>query len=239
MAGFNVNDTSNYGGQGGGGFFSLRNNKDTAVVRLLYNGIEDATGYAVHEVELNGKKRYVNCLRDYGDPIDACPFCKAHMFVQVKFFVPVYVMSLKTNNENPTKNPPVVAEVNALQTWERGKTFSSKLSSICSRYPDTVSHIFEIERNGRAGDTKTTYEIFETGVTPDVTMEQFEVPSPLGTIILDKTADEMEDYLRTGKFSDSNSAPNNNYGNSYGNTQSSGGYVRRTPASGDGRREVI
>ena len=100
-----------------------------------------------HEVELNGKKRYVNCLREWGDPVDVCPFCKAGRYVQVKYFVPLYTISVKTNNSNPAVSAPIVTPVDALQTWERGKKFSSKLTSICSRYPNTVSHIFEIERN--------------------------------------------------------------------------------------------
>ena len=37
MARFNVNEVENYGGQGGGGFFSLKNDKDVATVRFMYN----------------------------------------------------------------------------------------------------------------------------------------------------------------------------------------------------------
>ena len=222
MAQFNVSAADNYGGQGGGGFFSLKNDKDVAKVRFLYGGIEDVQGYSVHEVELNGKKRYVNCLRDYGDPVDACPFCREGRFNQVKYFVPIYNMDTDT-----------------LQTWERGKKFGAKLTSMCSRYPNTVAHTFEIERQGRAGDTQTTYEIYETGETENVSMDDFEVPNPLGTIILDKTADEMETYLQTGDF-EQGGAPvrRDNAANSHGNSQG-GGFTRRTPASGNGRREAF
>lgn len=209
MAKFNVNSADNYGGQGGGGFFSIKNDKEVAHVRFLYNGIEDVEGHSVHEVELDGKKRYVNCLREYGDPVDACPFCKAGRYVQVKYFVPLYNM-----------------DTDGIQTWERGKKFGAKLTSMCSRYPNTVSHTFEIERNGKAGDTQTTYEIYETGETPEVTMEEFDVPNPLGTIILDKTPEEMQNYLDTGDFGDG--APRRRE-----STQDNGGYARRTPAGGD------
>ena len=219
MASFNVNQAESYGGQGGGGFFSIKNDKEVAHVRFLYNGIDDVEGHSVHEIELDGKKRYVNCLREYGDPVDACPFCKAGRFVQVKYFVPLYNMDTDT-----------------LQTWERGKKFGSKLTSMCSRYPNTVSHTFEIERNGKAGDTQTTYEIYETGETPEVTMDEFDVPNPLGTIILDKTADEMQNFLDTGDFGDGASQRR-----SGGSTQqSSSGFQRRTPASGEsGRRQAF
>lgn len=219
MAKFSVEQGENFGGQGGGGFFSIKNDKEVAHVRFLYNGIDDVSGYSVHEIELNGKKRYVNCLREYGDPVDACPFCKAGKFNQVKYFVPIYNM-----------------DTDSLQTWERGKKFGAKLTSMCSRYPNTVSHTFEIERNGKAGDTQTTYEIYETGETPNVTLEDFDVPNPLGTIILDKSAEEMETYLNTGDFESGNAPVRRDSGVSQ---QSNGGYTRRTPASGEGRRQSL
>lgn len=238
MASFNVRDAENYGGNGGGGFLSLKNNKDVAQVRLLYNSIDDVEGKSVHEIELGGKKRYVNCLREYGDPIDTCPLCKAGSFVQVKYFVPLYVMAIKTNNEHPDRVPPIVTPVDSLMTWERGKKFGSKLTSIVSRYPNTVSHIFEIERNGKAGDQQTTYEIYETGVEEGVTLDDFEVQDPVGTIILDKSAEEMETFIATGDFGmdapqrrastpapTAPSQPTNN-----------GGFARRTPANGEGTR---
>ena len=127
-------------------------------------------------------------------------------------------------------------DTDSLQTWERGKKFGAKLTSMCSRYPNTVSHTFEIERNGKAGDTQTTYEIYETGETPEVTMEDFEVPNPLGTIILDKTAEEMQIFLDTGDFGgNGGSAPQRR--SSGGSQQSNGGgFQRRTPASGEGGR---
>ena len=219
MAGFSVSQADNYGGQGGGGFFSLKNDKEVAHVRFLYSGIDDVMGYSVHEIELNGKKRYVNCLREYGDPVDTCPFCREGKFNQVKYFVPIYNM-----------------DTDSLQTWERGKKFGSKLTSMCSRYPNTVAHTFEIERNGKAGDTQTTYEIYETGETEGVSLEDFEIPNPLGTIILDKTAEEMETFLKTGDFEGNGGTPTRRESSS-GQQSSGGGYTRRTPASGTGRRE--
>ena len=109
---------------------------------------------------------------------------------------------------------------------------------MCSRYPNTVSHIFEIERNGRPGDTQTTYEIYETGETPDVTMEQFDVPNPLGTIILDKTAEEMEEFLTSGSFDGVPEAPKRREVAAQPQQNNGGsGYTRRTPSSG--RREAF
>lgn len=183
MARFNTETADKYGGQGGAGYFSLKNDKDVARVRFMYNSIDDVEGYAVHEVTIDEKKRYVNCLREYNQPKDVCPFCREGKFTTAKLFIPIY-------NVDEDK----------VQVWERGKKFISKISSICARYPNVVSHIFEIERNGKKGETTTTYEIYEVD-KDDTTLEDLpEANDPLGTIVLDKSADDMDFYLENGYF---------------------------------------
>ena len=192
MARFNAHEADNYGGQGGGGFFSLKNDKDVATVRFMYNTIDDVEGFAVHEIEVDGRKRYVNCLREYNQPVDDCPLCAAKQRVLAKVFVPVYD-----------------EETQEIKIWDRGKTFFSKISSLCARYNPLVSTPFEIERNGKKGDTNTTYETYALE-TDDLTLEDFpEVPELLGTLILDKTYEELEFYLDNGYFEEDveNAAP--------------------------------
>lgn len=186
MAKFNADTVDRYGGQGGTGYFSLKNDGDTAYVRFLYNTADDIEGYAVHEVEVDGKKRYVNCIREYNQPIDDCPFCKAKKFQVAKLFIPLY-------NEDEGK----------VQVWERGKKSFSKISGICARYNKApiVAQTFEIQRNGKSGDKQTTYEIYRSDdPADDTSLEDFEIPNPLGTIILDKTADDMSFFLEEGYF---------------------------------------
>lgn len=190
MARFRHDEVDHYGGQGGAGYFSLKNDKDVATVRFMYNSIDDVEGFAVHQVEIDGKKRYVNCLREYDQPVDNCPFCKASQFQTAKLFVPLYNV-----------------DEDRVQIWERGKKFFSKISSICARYDNLVSHKFEIERNGKPGSTQTTYEIYEVG-KDDTTMEDLpELPDMLGTVVLDKSADDMEFYLQEGIFPPEDDAP--------------------------------
>lgn len=217
MASFGVNQADQYGGQGGGGYFSLKNDGDVAKVRFLYNGIEDVIGYSVHEVEVNGKKRYANCLRNYGDAMDACPLCASGSPVRVKYFIPLYKI-----------------DDDSIVTWERGKNFGQKLTSLCARYPNLVSHRFEIERHGQAGSKDTIYEIYEVGKDDDVTIEDFEVEDPMGGIILDKSAGELDAFVRTGRFPDVNDGGNNNQFQRRTSTES-----RRTPNGGEGRRPVF
>lgn len=186
MARFNADTVDKYGGHGGAGYFSLKNDKDVARVRFLYNSADDIEGYAVHQVEIDGKKRYVNCLREYNQPIDDCPFCRAKKFQVAKLFIPLY-------NEDDGK----------VQVWERGKKFFAKMSGICARYGSKrpiVQMAFDIERNGKSGDTQTVYEIYPTDDVADVTLDDYDMPEVLGSIVLDKSADDMEFYLENNYF---------------------------------------
>jgi len=194
MARFMANEADNYGGNGGSSFFSLKDDGDVARVRFMYNNMEDVVGYAVHEVEIDGKKRYVNCLRAYNEPKSNCPFCAENQFQRAKLYIPVYDI-----------------DEDEVKMWERGKNFFAKMSALCARYSNAttplVAHTFDVERHGKKGDTGTTYEIYETGVD-DTRMEDLpEVPDVLGTIILDKTAADMEYYLDNECFPNNDGAP--------------------------------
>ncbi len=185
MARFNANQADNYGGNGGGGFFSLQNDGDQAQVRFMYDSIEDVEAFSVHTItHPNNPKAslYVNCLREYNDPVDMCPFCKAQVATQVKLFIPVFDVESGTT-----------------KTWDRGKKFIPRISSICNRYPNDsiASHIFTIERNGAKGDTSTTYEIWETE-QDDTTLE--DLPELPNVPVKNKTAEDMEYYLQEGVF---------------------------------------
>ena len=184
MARFRADEADNYGGQGGAGFFRLANDGDVARVRFMYNSIDDVEGTSVHQVELNGKKRYVNCLREYNEPVDKCPFCREHMPVMAKLFVPVYDV-----------------KEDRVKIWERGKKFFNKISGLCSRYDPLVSKEFEIERHGKAGDTNTDYQIYPMDKCKALTMDDLpELGDDFNTFVLDKSAEDMEYFLEEGEF---------------------------------------
>lgn len=189
MGRIGVDDYENYGNGSGTNFFSLRDDGEVATVRFMYRDAKDIVGYAAHKVKIGDRDRFVNCLREYNEPVDKCPFCRAHMFQTVKLYVPVY-------NED-TKE---------VQLWERGKKFFGKLSSLCSRYTsaDTplVAYKFEIERCGKKGDKETTYEIYPGKGGPDnTTLEDLpEIPDALGVALLSKTPEEMEYFLDNEEF---------------------------------------
>lgn len=186
MGRFNYQDSDNYGNSSSN-FFSLKDDGDVARVRFMYNDLKDVVGYAVHEIEVDGNKRYVNCLRSYNEPKSKCPCCANDYMQRAKLYVPLYNIDTKE-----------------VQLWERGKKFLGKLQSICTRYArqdsPLVNHVFEIERHGKKGDTQTTYEIYEVGSDGTTLQDLPEVIEPLGNIILDKSYDELDSYVRTGSF---------------------------------------
>jgi len=192
MARFGIQEMDSYVSKGGGaGFFSLKNDKDIATVRFLYNGEKDIGGYSVHEIEVNGKKRYVNCIREAKDPVEACPLCNEKYKMLVKLFIPLYD-----------------EESGEVKIWDRGNTYKAKLEALCSRYSPLVSTIFEIERNGKKGDTSTDYSFFAT-TSDDLVLENFpEVPELFGTLILDKNYDELIYFLDNGYFEEVNEEVN-------------------------------
>lgn len=212
MARFSFDQADNYGQQNAGSFFTLKDDNDTARVRFLYNGIEDIQGYAVHQVQIGDKMRYVNCIRDYNDPVDKCPLCQAQYKIIPKLFLKVF-------NEDSKET----------QIWERGKTYFQRMAGLAAHYNPLVNEVIEIQRHGKKGDMKTTYEFFPCENSP-VNLDDYECAEPLGTIILDKNADEMNEFLRSGDFPSDGAPVQRN------DPPFSGSVVRRTPSNPEPRR---
>lgn len=192
MARFGAGDADKYGGQGGGGFFSIQNDKEVKQVRFMYETTDDIEGMSVHKVKVtdkngNEKDRYVNCLREYNQPVDDCPFCRERMNTQARLFIPVYNI-----------------DEDSVQIWDRGKTMFQTLLSQCTRYSNEKTHIvnniFEIERQGKPKDKKTQYGIFQVDKDDTELADLPEAPKILGGFVLDKSADDMEYYLENHEF---------------------------------------
>lgn len=194
---FSFEDADKYGGNGGGktNFLSLKDDGDKAYVHLLGDDMNDFPGYAVHRVKVGDGYRYVNCLREAGAPVTDCPFCAQGKSdpevskVYAKLFIPVYDCGDDT-----------------VKIWERGKTFFRDLSSYCAHNSRVSEIVTEIERRGRKGDTNTTYGLYATRENDNFDMKNVEedIPNILGDVVLDKTFEEMEDYIRTGSFANDN-----------------------------------
>lgn len=179
MAKINVNDVDRFNTGGNNEFFALKKDKESAIVRFLYDDEEDLDLFAVHEVQINGKKRYVSCL-DNGH----CPLCKSGNTVRVKLFLQLFVDG-------------------EVKTWERGKTFLPKILGYFDKYGPLINRDFEIVRHGKPNSTDTVYELYPLD-KEDITLEEFldeeevEKQDLDGTFVLNWDEDEMEEYLDGG-----------------------------------------
>lgn len=196
---FSYDEADNYGSQtfeGKINYFQLKKDGDKAYVHLLGDDMNDFPGYAVHQIigkSKSGKefRRFVNCLRESGAPITDCPFCAEGKHnpdlskVWAKLFIPVYA-----------------CDTDEVQIWERGKTFFRTLASYCSHNPNVSEIVTEVERQGAAGDTSTTYGLYATRENDNFKMENIkeDIPEILGDVILDKSYDDMTYYVQHGLF---------------------------------------
>ena len=164
-------------------YFSLQNDKDTAVVRFLYDSLEELDWYVVHEVQINGKKRWLKCTED-----ETCPQCRAGQKPKLKVFLQL----------EDDRDPGV------LKIWERGQNFIPKIVGLLERYGSLIDRKVEVERNGKAGDKKTKYNLYpldaeEDFDIDDLTVERIELCGENG-FILEKSIEDME-LILNGSYS--------------------------------------
>jgi hypothetical protein len=188
------------------GFFNLRDDGDTAVVRFAYNSVEEFTFATVHSVKLTNKEgkesyRRISCLRGINDPIEKCPLCLKGIKIEYKFFVKL-IEYIKTEDGQIIPKAKV---------WERPAKFALKLKPFFDEYGNLTNYIFKIKRRGVRGSLKTDYDIIPAATMADGSsiyssdiyakdFSDFNEFKTAGSSYLIKTADEMRTYLNTGHF---------------------------------------
>ena len=177
-------------------FFSLKNNGDEAVVRFMHDTTDSFDILSVHTANVDGKYRKISCVRDAHDPIDNCPLCASGNKLETKFYIHL-IQYVKDANGNNVAQPKV---------WERSMYYANLLASYINEYGPLSDCIFKIKRNGASGDIKTTYDIMFAPpqvYSPELYPkheELFDGFNVLGTIVLDKTADEIRQFMVSGQF---------------------------------------
>jgi hypothetical protein len=222
MGRVSISNSGSFSSGNANGFFSLADDKDSAVVTFLYEDQhgEDIDYFVVHEAEVDGRRRYVNCnaIGEDEESIhpENCPLCEEGYPRVEKLFLQLY-------NENTDQ----------VETWDRGRSYVSKIVTLINKYGPLVGQPFEIVRNGKKGDQRTTYEFFPEESEADATLDDFPEKSELlGTLILDLDDEQMWDVV-DGKFT----LDDNSRGRS--NSRSSGPAPRRGSSldSGSSRRD--
>lgn len=181
-----LENIDNYEPKRGANYFSLKDDGDKASVRFMYETVDDVDAHNCHKVKLaNGYEQWVECLREYNDPEENCPLCAAHDKSKLIFWIPVYNL-----------------DKNEAELWQRGwKFWKEQLSTLMmEKGQPFCGNTFIIERHGIKGDQETTYDIIHTD-TDDTTLDDFdEVPTPVGTILQEKTFEELQNFVNTGNF---------------------------------------
>ncbi len=178
MARFSIWEAEKFGGNGGGGFFSLKNIGDSARVRIMYDQFCDVEGYSVHSIVVDNKKRNIDCLRRKDSHESCCPFCSKKQFPLVKVYIPLYLV-----------------DEDRIVTWEKGKTYIPRLQKLFEEYATDkplVSTVFEIKKVlDDAG--KITFDITPV-YSDDTLIEDISdgVKPVYGGLVLQKSFEEME-----------------------------------------------
>ena len=171
------------------GFFSLKNDKDEAVVRFVYDNPSQFELIAAHTIrDANGRWRSVSCLRNPKDPMDMCPLCANGDKVGLKFYIKL--IHYERQEDGTIVGTPKV--------WERSASYAQKLASKMNEYGPLTECLFKVRRNGAAGSMKTEYDIdyapemrYPSSAYTKDGIEAFEGFSALGRMVAEKSYEDM------------------------------------------------
>ena len=184
---------------GGNSYFKLEEGK-SAMVRFLYNTMEDMEPLACHVVDdPNGKyPQNVLCARETAEsPISDCKYCQSGHKIVARYIIPIY-------NEDSQE----------IQYWVRTGKFEEKLAVHTEDFNGQApisGQVFKIIRTGSG--TSTDYELIRTGNNDGKTRDAF------GEL---KTNDELK-MIKPGNY-EFPSNPQGNFGNQqFGGQQNGSG----------------
>lgn len=165
-------------------YFALKNDGDKCKVRFMYNKISDIETFALHDVEVNGFNRHVDCLKD-AEGNGVCPFCEKGVRKVARTFFKLYCV-----------------DDGVVRVWDcgvkRAPLIENLLKNACDG--DIVNYVFEIQRKGKANDTSTSYDFNKIG-KDEITLDDLPTaPDLYSRFILKKTPEEMEYYITNNEF---------------------------------------
>lgn len=167
-----------YGGSGVG-FFSLKADGEKATVRFLHTDDGDLDIYVVHSVEVDGKDTYVECLQG-----PECPLCIAGNKAQLKVFFSLYDIK-----EDKTL------------VWDRGPGIIDQMLGLIEKYGYLNNRPYEIQRHGKPGDKKTSYQLFPEDKSEPLGADGKLLPKRpdiIGRFVQSWTEEQMGVYINQG-----------------------------------------
>lgn len=194
-----VATNSNNSGEYKVGFFNINDGQE-AIVRFAINSVDDFEIYTVHPITMGQSSypnRRISCLRTNPktDPINYCPLCAKGEKVQQR----MYIKMIQYVNENGQIVPKAVV-------WDRpAYSYAPQIKSYLDNYGPLTNIVCKIVRHGSGLETK--YDIIPN-LNPQMFNEQlypkafsdFENFNILGSMIMDKSFDDINQFIMTGQF---------------------------------------
>lgn len=191
------------GGGSGVGFFSLRNNGDEALVRIMHDDISSLEAISIHNIQVDGKWRKVNCIREtpYA-PIDSCPLCASGNKRTDRLYLHL-IEYVRDEAGNITPQAKV---------FDRPISDANTIRNLINEYGPLSECLFKIKKNvpntgnPAADRLQTTYSyIF---ANPSVYSNDVYVKLPnafdnytaLGRAVMNKSVEEINQFITTGEF---------------------------------------
>jgi len=179
---------------GGIDFFRLKDDGDHALVRFLHKNDEDLPLFLVHEIEIDGKNKFIECLED------GCPFCESGDAPKLKLFISVYEYDTYDEVKSCFKEGSLAGSV---KIWDRGPAMIDTLIAFIDKKGNLDNRDYEIQRKGAKGDKKTQYILWPAD--DKISMEDRfgeEIPEPADyykSYIKQMTAEEMTTVIKSNE----------------------------------------
>lgn len=146
----NVTSSSDNPQRSSVGFFSLKNDGDEAIVRIMHDDVESFDIHTCHVVQIDGRFRNVECIREPMSPVSDCPMCASKEKITTKLFIKM-IQYVRDEQTGQIKANPVI--------WDRGISYAKILKNLLDEYGPLSENIFKIKRSGAAKSMDTTYSI--------------------------------------------------------------------------------
>lgn len=139
------------------GWFKLKGNGSSAIVRFLFKDDQDQNLIAVWEHALRGRSEppyHVTCLGK-----ETCPICAQGNRPSLQVYIPLFVYDEAAKMEQgDDKARPIMI-------WKRGKRDTTTLLGLIQEYGDLTARDFKITRTGTTMEN-TAYHIFPKDASP-------------------------------------------------------------------------
>ena len=187
----------NSNNRNGVGFFSLKNDGDEAVVRIMHDSTDTFDIVSTHAIQMDGRYRRVNCCRSPYDPVDVCPLCASGNPSQNRIFI--HLIHYERDESGKIVAVPKV--------WERSMSYAKTIKDLITTYGPLSDVLLIIKRSGAPGSMDTKYsimyappQIYNNTTYPKINGEVFDDYTAIGTAVMNKTPEEIGIFVETGIF---------------------------------------